>query len=62
MAQQDWQCLRRAGMQTQSLAQHSGLRTRCCHSCGLGGNYGSDQISGLGTPHAEGRPKMREKK
>ena len=36
------------------LAEHSGLTSRCCHSCGI--------ISGLGAPYAAGRPKKKKKK
>ena len=40
----------------------SGLRIRCCHSCSLGCNCGSDLIPGLGTPYAKGQPKKRKRK
>ena len=38
----------------QSPAQPSGLRIRCCHSCGTGCRCGSDLIPGLGTSICHG--------
>ena len=55
VAQWDQQCLGSAGTQVRSLARHSGLWIHCCHSCGLGSNYGSDHIPGPGTPYATGQ-------
>ena len=62
MAQWHWWPLGSSGMQVRSLAQHSGLRMQCCHSNGLGQNYGSDLIPGLGMPYATGQPKKKRKK
>ena len=59
MAQWDQRCLGSLGSWVQSLAQHSELRIQHCCSCGLGCNYGSDLISGLGTPYTEGQPKLK---
>ena len=50
MAHQDQHHLGSAGTQVQSLAQHSGLRIWCCHSCSLGHNCSSYLIPGQGTP------------
>ena len=44
-------------MQVRSLAQHSGLRIQCCHSCGKGRDCGSDLVPGPGTPYTMGQPK-----
>ena len=44
------------------LAHCSGLRIRCCHSCGVGHCSGSDLIPGLGTPCATGAAEKRGKK
>ena len=49
-------------MQVQSLAQHSGLRIWCCHSCSLGHSCGSNLIPGLGTPYALGGGQKRKKR
>ena len=57
VAQWDQRCLRGPGTQDQSLAWHSGLRIRHCHSCGLGHNCHQDLICGLGIPLALGHPK-----
>ena len=48
-------------MQVPFLAWDGGLRISCNCSCGLGHYCGSDLISGLGTPHAEGQPKTKTK-
>ena len=45
-----------------SLAQHSGLGIQRCHSCGLGHDYGSDLIPGLGALCAVGQSKKRKTK
>ena len=60
MAKWDWKHLLSTGMQVQSLAWHSGLRIQDCHSCGIGGNWISDLISGLGTPYAMRQPKKEK--
>ena len=39
------------------LAQHSGLRIQCCHTCEVGCNCSSDLIPDLGSPYAMGWPK-----
>ena len=44
------------------LAWHSGLRIRCCCSCGVGRNFGSDLIPGPWTPYALRQPKKAGKK
>ena len=59
MAQWDLQCLGSTGTQVQSLAHHSGLKICHCLSCGLGHNYSSDLILGLGTLIATGNPKKK---
>lgn len=41
-------------------AQHSGLGTWHCHSCGLSGDCGSDLIPSLGTPYTTGQPKKKK--
>ena len=46
-----------AGLQVGSPAQHSGLRIRHCHSCGLSLDCSSDLIPGQGTPYSMGQPK-----
>ena len=46
----------------QSPTWHNELRIQCCHSCGIGCNYGSDLIPGPGTPYATGCPKRKRKK
>ena len=61
VAQCDWQCLGSAGTQAGSQAQYSGLRIRHCCSCGLGCNYGSDLIPGLGTSICLGVAKNEKK-
>ena len=62
VVQQDRQCLGSTGMQVRSLAQHSGLRIWHCHSYGLGCNYSSYVIPGLGTPGQPRKKKEEEKK
>ena len=57
MVQQDGWHLGSTRMQVRSLARLSGLRIRCCCSCGLGLDCGSDLIPGLGTSYALGRLK-----
>ena len=59
VVQRDWWYL---GTQVRSPALSSGLRIWSCHSCGLGCNYGSDLIPGLGAPYATGQPKRKRKK
>ena len=49
-----------AGMQVESPAQHSGLRIRCCHSCSLGRNYGSDMLPGSGTSYTQVQPTKKQ--
>ena len=49
-------------MQVQSLARHSELRIWCCHSCGIGFNYGSGLIFSPRTPHAARQSKKKIKK
>ena len=61
LEQQDQWCLGSAETQVRSLAWHSGLRIRRCHSCSFGHNYSSDLIPDQGTPHAVGRPKKEKK-
>ena len=61
MKQIQWH-LGSTGARVQSLAQHSGLRIQCCHSCGIGHKCSSDLIPSLGTPYADGQPKEKEKK
>ena len=62
VVQWDQQCFWSAGTQVQSPARNSGLRKRCCHSCTIGHNCGSDLSHGLGTPYAMGWPKKKKKK
>ena len=57
MVQWDQWCLRSAGAQVCSLAQHSGLRIQHCHYCSLHHNCGSYLIPGQETPCAPGWPK-----
>ena len=57
MAQWDRWCLCSARMQVQSLAQHHGLKDRCCCNCGVGHNWGSALIPGLGLHAPQGRQK-----
>ena len=48
--------------QVWSPAQHSGLRIRCCHSCGMGHSYSSDSLPGPETSYAMGAtPKTKTK-
>lgn len=53
VVQQDRQYLGSAGMQVRPLAQHSGLRTWYCHSCGTGHHCGAGLIprQGISTFH-----------
>ena len=51
-----------AGMEIQSLGQHSELRIWYCRSCGIGHNSGSDAIPGLGTPYTVGVAKKQGEK
>ena len=60
MAQWDPWHLGSTRTQVQSLVWHSGLRIWHCCTCGLGHNFGSDLIPGLGTPYASGQPKKRK--
>ena len=46
----------------QSPTWHSGSRICQCHSCSFGHDCDSNLISGLGTSHAMGWPKMKKKK
>ena len=62
MAQQDQQRLWSAGTQVQSQAWHSGLTIQGFRSCSFGHDCDSNLISGLGTSHAMGWPKMKKKK
>ena len=62
VAQRDLWHLGSDEMQIRSLTGYSGLRIRCCHSLGLGHNWGSDLITGLGIPYAMGWPKKGKKK
>ena len=52
MAQWDRWHLWSPGTRVRSLAWHSGLRIRHCHSCGVGYNCGSDLIPSPGTTYA----------
>ena len=60
VAQWDWWPLGSTRTQVLLLAQHSGLRIRRCHSCGLGCNHGLDLIPGLGTPCAAGQSNKKK--
>ena len=62
IAQRDRWCLGSNGIQAWFPARHSGLRIQHCCSCGLGHNYRSDLILGLGTPLASGWPKKKKQK
>ena len=63
MVQQDGWHLRSTRMQVRCPAWHRGLRSRCCHSCGLGHNCASNLLPGLGKPYALGqRKKQKEPK
>ena len=57
LVQQDPWCLGSTGTQVGSCPWLSGLRIRHCHSCSVGGNYGSDLIPGPGNQCAVGQPK-----
>ena len=59
MAQQDWQHLWSAGTKVPQPAQHSGLRIRCCYSCGIGHNCGLDLTPGPGTPYNIGQERKK---
>ena len=61
MGQRDGWHLGSARTQVQSLAWHSGLRTRRCCSCGIGKDCGLDLIPGQGTPYAWGVKKGGER-
>ena len=61
MVHQDPRSLVSTGTQVRSPARHSGLRIRGCQSWGLGHNYGSDLIPGLGTPYDAEWPKKEKK-
>ena len=61
VAQWDQRHLGSAGMQVWSPG-YGGLRIQHYHCCGLGRNYGSDLIPGLGAPHALWQPKKEKKK
>ena len=62
MLQWDWWHLGSAGTQVRPPAWRNGLRIQPCRSCGLGHNYGSDLISGPGTPYALEWPRKEKKK
>ena len=63
MVKGDQWCLGSAGKQVCSLAWHSELRIWHCHSCGLGGDCGSDLIPGPGVLHMPwGGQKLKKKK
>ena len=59
VAQWNWWHFWSARTRVQSPAQHSGLKIRCCRSCGSGRHCSSDLIPGLGKPYASGRPKKK---
>ena len=56
VAQQGLRCLCSTRTQVQSPPSTVGSRIQSCHSCG------SDLISGMGIPYAEGWPKMKTNK
>ena len=61
VAQGDWRYRGSAWVQVRFLAGHSGLRIWHCCICGTGHNCSSDLIPGPGTPHAAGRPKVKQR-
>ena len=54
VVQGNWCLLGCPGTQVPSPAQHSGLRIRCCHSCGVGCSLGSNLIPGRGNSICHG--------
>ena len=62
VAQWGWQHLWSAGIEVPFPTWNSGLRKLQCHSCGVGHNYGSDLIPGLGTPYAPVWPKKKKRR